>query len=214
MESNTSTQHQNSNLELTRLQNGFGYGLNGSRKCCPCKLHVVSVGVLTYTLLQQLNNNSIILIILLPETWTSPLYVLCYTSYLILAVQCHLHNGMLCLNKCSVEVPVGSYLLSKAVASGPVSLVSTGPIFPHLWLYDLCLVQGKVLLCHTTLYCTCIEKRVVWHLHDICVVHIRWNSVHGHPKLLVVKWLVLSVTFRVSIKARDREWIVLFFCLS
>ena len=38
--------------------------------------------------------------------------------------------------------------------------------------------------------------------------------MHGHPKLLVVKWLVLSVTVRVSIKARDREWIVLFFCLS
>ena len=34
--------------------------------------------------------------------------------------------------------------------------------------------------------------------------------MHGHPKLLVVKWLVLSVTVRVSIKARDREWIVLF----
>ena len=31
--------------QLTRLQNDFSYGLNGSRSCCICKLHVLSVGV-------------------------------------------------------------------------------------------------------------------------------------------------------------------------
>ena len=32
--------------------------------------------------------------------------------------------------------------------------------------------------------------------------------MHGHPKLLVVKWLGLSVTVRVRVRVRagDREW--------
>ena len=64
----------------------------------------------------------------------------------------------------------------------------------------------KVALHHT--YIVLHMRRVVRHLQDICVVHIRWNSVHGHPKLLVVKWLGLSVTVRVRVRVRagDREW--------
>ena len=31
--------------------------------------------------------------------------------------------------------------------------------------------------------------------------------VHGHPKLLVVKWLGLNVTVKVRVWTRDREWI-------
>ena len=64
----------------------------------------------------------------------------------------------------------------------------------------------KVALRHT--YIVLHMRRVVRHLQDICVVHIRWNSVHGHLKLLVVKWLGLSVTVRVRVRvrARDREW--------
>ena len=40
-------------------------------------------------------------------------------------------------------------------------------------------------------------------MHDIRVIQIRWNSVCVHPKLLVIKWLGLSVTVRV--RARDKE---------
>ena len=45
--------------------------------------------------------------------------------------------------------------------------------------------------------------RVLQHMHDIRVIQIRWNSVRVHPKLLVIKWLGLSVTVRV--RARDKE---------
>ena len=48
---------------------------------------------------------------------------------------------------------------------------------------------------------------VVRHLHDVCVIHIRQNSVHGRSKLLVVKWLGLDVTVRVGVRARDRKWV-------
>ena len=37
------------------LRNDFSYGLNGSRNCCTCKVHVLSVGILTYTLLLHLS---------------------------------------------------------------------------------------------------------------------------------------------------------------
>ena len=38
----------NANINsMTRLQDDFNYDLNGSRSCCSCKLHVLSVGVLT-----------------------------------------------------------------------------------------------------------------------------------------------------------------------
>ena len=30
-------------------------------------------------------------------------------------------------------------------------------------------------------------------MHDICVIQIRWNSVCGHLKLLVIKWLGLPI---------------------
>ena len=39
-------------------------------------------------------------------------------------------------------------------------------------------------------------------MHDVCTIHIRQNSVHGYPKLLVVKR-----SFTVRVRARDREWI-------
>ena len=39
-------------------------------------------------------------------------------------------------------------------------------------------------------------------MHDVCTTHIRQNSVHGYPKLLVVKR-----SFTVRVRARDREWI-------
>ena len=54
-------------------------------------------------------------------------------------------------------------------------------------------------------------------MHDVCAIHFKQNSVHGHPKLLVVKWLGLSVTVRVRvrIKARDSGWIFhSLFCFS
>ena len=45
-----------------------------------------------------------------------------------------------------------------------------------------------------------------------CVIHIRRNSVHGHPKFFVVKWLGLSVT--VSVRARDRDQSDKHICLA
>ena len=51
-------------------------------------------------------------------------------------------------------------------------------------------------------YIVLCMRTVVQHLHDVGVIHIRRNSVHGHSNLLVVKWLGLSVTVRV--RARDR----------
>ena len=63
----------------------------------------------------------------------------------------------------------------------------------------MCRCRVKVALCHTCIVlCMCT---VVQHLHDIGVIHIRQNSVHGHPNL--VKWLGLSVTVRVRVRARD-----------
>ena len=45
-------------------------------------------------------------------------------------------------------------------------------------------------------------RRVVWHMHDICMIHIRRNCVHGLPNLLVVKWLGLWVTVRFLFKLK------------
>ena len=59
----------------------------------------------------------------------------------------------------------------------------------------------KVTLRHT--YVGLCMRRLVRHMYDVCTIHIRRNSVHGHLKLLLVKWLGLSVTVR----ARDRELI-------
>ena len=59
----------------------------------------------------------------------------------------------------------------------------------------------KVALCHT--YVVLPMCTVVRHMHDVCAIHIRRNSVHGHLKLLVEKWLGLSV--RVRVRARDRN---------
>ena len=47
-------------------------------------------------------------------------------------------------------------------------------------------------------------QRVVRLLHNICPLHIRRNSVRSCPKLLVVKWLGLSVRARVRVRARAR----------
>ena len=47
-------------------------------------------------------------------------------------------------------------------------------------------------------------RKVVWHMHDVCVIHIRRNSVHGYLKLLVVKWLGLRVVVRVRVRVRAR----------
>ena len=52
--------------------------------------------------------------------------------------------------------------------------------------------------------------RVVRYMHDVCVIHIRWNCVHGHPKLLVVYWLGLSIAGSVRVRAGYREWILHF----
>ena len=40
---------------------------------------------------------------------------------------------------------------------------------------------------------------MVQHMHDICAIHIRWNSVQGHPEVAHGKI--------VRVRARDREWI-------
>ena len=47
---------------------------------------------------------------------------------------------------------------------------------------------------HTTSYVVLRMRRVVWHMHDVCTIHIRQNSAHDHVKLLMFKWLALSVT--------------------
>ena len=39
-----------------------------------------------------------------------------------------------------------------------------------------------------------------WYVVPTCAIHIRRNSVHGHPKFFVVKC-------RVRVRTRDREWI-------
>ena len=48
-------------------------------------------------------------------------------------------------------------------------------------------------------------RRVVRPMHDIYAIHIRRNSVHGYPKLIVVKWLGFSVAVRVRVRAGDEE---------
>ena len=70
-----------------------------------------------------------------------------------------------------------------------------------LWVTASCIV--KVALYHT--YVVLHMHRVVRHMHDVCTIHTGLNSAHGHPKLLVIKLLGLSVT--VSIRARDSKWI-------
>ena len=47
-----------------------------------------------------------------------------------------------------------------------------------------------------------------------CVIHIRWNCVHGLLKLLVVYWLGLSIAVRVRVKTRNRAWIFHCFVLK
>ena len=47
---------------------------------------------------------------------------------------------------------------------------------------------------------------VVWHLYDICAVHIRRNNVHSLSKLLVVTWLGLTLTVRFRVRAKDRRF--------
>ena len=69
-------------------------------------------------------------------------------------------------------------------------------------------MQGKGELHHT--YIVLCMRSVVRYLHDVCVVHTRRNSVHGCSKFLVVKWLGLSVTVRVRVRAGDRKWILFF----
>ena len=54
----------------------------------------------------------------------------------------------------------------------------------------------KVALRHT--YVVLRMHRVVRHIHDICAIHIRRNSVHGHLKLLMVKWLGFRVRVRLG----------------
>ena len=68
-----------------------------------------------------------------------------------------------------------------------------------------CRCRVKVALRHT---CVALHMRsVVWHLHDVCAIHVRLNSVHDCSKLVVVYWLGLSVQVRVKVRARDRKWI-------
>ena len=45
-------------------------------------------------------------------------------------------------------------------------------------------LRVKVTLCHS--YVALLMRSVVLYLHDVCAVHIRWKSVHGRSKLLVV----------------------------
>ena len=46
--------------------------------------------------------------------------------------------------------------------------------------------------------------RTIQHMHDICVIHIRRNSVRSCLKLLVAKSVGLSAIVRV--RARDRDF--------
>ena len=60
----------------------------------------------------------------------------------------------------------------------------------------------RVKSCNVIITLVLHKVRVVQHMHDICAVHFRWNSMHSPPKLLTVKWLGLCVKVRV----RDKKW--------
>ena len=76
------------------LQNNFSYGLNGSRNCCTCKLHV-SLGILTYS-----NTASLAIGNTFPESMHIP--DLCYTTR-----PWHFILAFTVVNTCSVELPAG-----------------------------------------------------------------------------------------------------------
>ena len=76
-----------------------------------------------------------------------------------------------------------------------------------LWVHAKC--RLKDALRHT--YVALCMRSVIRCFHDVCAVHIRWNSVQGCSELLVVKWLGLSVTVRVRVRAGDRKWTFFFY---
>ena len=39
--------------------------------------------------------------------------------------------------------------------------------------------------------------------NNVCVRHNKEKTVYGRPKLLMIKWLGLSVTVRVRVRVRD-----------
>ena len=76
-----------------------------SRICCSCKLHVLSVGILTYTFIYSCCSNTYPKILLL-EACISQIYVLCYVTDLGSCRLCLFH-GKLYVNMCSNELPAG-----------------------------------------------------------------------------------------------------------
>ena len=59
----------------------------------------------------------------------------------------------------------------------------------------------KVALCHTFTLCV---HRMIQHMHDVCMVHIRLNSVHS-PKLLVAKSFTAIVRVRARVRAKEMD---------
>ena len=58
--------------------------------------------------------------------------------------------------------------------------------------------RGRVKVALHHIYVALRMCRVVWHMHRVCMIHIRQPSADGRPRLLVVKWLGLSVTIRLG----------------
>ena len=65
-------------------------------------------------------------------------------------------------------------------------------VYIHFYLRDLRAKQWCPIITHMSSYYTIRESgkdqtfRTVRHMHHVCMIHIRQNSVHGHPELLVV----------------------------
>ena len=78
------------------FKNNFSYGLNGSRNCCTCKLHV-SLGILTYS-------NTAALAIHIGNIFPGSMHIpdLCYTTQ-----PWHFILAFTVVNTCSVELPAG-----------------------------------------------------------------------------------------------------------
>ena len=50
-------------------------------------------------------------------------------------------------------------------------------------------------------------RRLVWHMHDVCAIHVSGIVCTVTLKFLVVWWLGLSVIVRVRVRDRDGKWI-------
>lgn len=63
---------------------------------------------------------------------------------------------------------------------------------------------------HCVIHVVLRMRSVVRHLHDVYAVHIRWTSMHGRSKLLIMVKMV-RVRAGVRVRARARKCITYFF---